>query len=206
MYSVKISRASAYGAQTLTLLRHALASGLTGAQKNVLVALIHRRNKRGVCWPSLDTIAEDASHVRSTVCEALLVLEALGWILRTRRFRATGQPTSTLYHVQLPEDAGEILARREAKRCARRVERAKRRQFKRALWGRGALSGGRTRTPQGSCTSVPAGRSHTSVAGREPWGVWVARKVAEAAASGALEDPSRLEELEAVWRREWEGV
>lgn len=68
---------------------------------SVAHAIGHRIDARGECWPSLDTLAEDAMLGRKTVQRALDDLERVGLVTRQRRgggrYGAGGRGVTTVY-------------------------------------------------------------------------------------------------------------
>lgn len=70
-------------------------------RKAVLAALADQANTDGLCWPGQATIAEALELHRATVNEALKVLEADGFITKTRRRRSNGSETSSVYQLHL---------------------------------------------------------------------------------------------------------
>lgn len=61
--------------------------------------LRERAGKRGYCWPSVATIAEDIGMSKSTVKRALMDLKKKGFIQIENRYRENGGKTSNLYHI-----------------------------------------------------------------------------------------------------------
>ena len=61
--------------------------------------LRERAGKRGYCWPSVATIAEDIGMSKSTVKRALMDLKKKGFIQIEKRYRENGGKTSNLYHI-----------------------------------------------------------------------------------------------------------
>lgn len=74
------------------------SSRLGASEKLVYIALINRCDKRGMCHPSLSTIARDASISRRTAVTVLGTLEDRGYIKKTRRFDGD-QFTSNVYKI-----------------------------------------------------------------------------------------------------------
>mgnify|MGYP005803088073 CR=1 FL=1 len=61
--------------------------------------LRERAGKRGYCWPSVATIAEDIGMSKSTVKRALMDLKKKGFIQIENRYRVKCGKTSTLFHI-----------------------------------------------------------------------------------------------------------
>lgn len=61
--------------------------------------LRERAGKRGYCWPSVATIAEDIGMSKSTVKRALMDLKKKGFIQIENRYPENGGKTSNLYHI-----------------------------------------------------------------------------------------------------------
>ena len=71
--------------------------------RHVLIALVWRFNVAlGGCWPSYETLANDAGIARSTVAEAVNQLERNGWLAIGRKF---GQP-----NIYRPKSEDEIIS------------------------------------------------------------------------------------------------
>lgn len=66
--------------------------------------LCDRANKKGECWPSTKTIAQDLSISRRTVFHALNDLEREGLIVRKGRHRISGGRSSNLYKLEVKPD------------------------------------------------------------------------------------------------------
>ena len=69
--------------------------------RNVVVCqyLRDRAGKKGYCWPSIRTIAEDIGMSNSTVKRGLADLARQGFIQIEKRYRANGGKTSNLYRI-----------------------------------------------------------------------------------------------------------
>lgn len=69
--------------------------------RNVVVYqyLRDRAGKKGYCWPSIATMAEDIGMSKSTIQRALNDLEKRKYIKRENRWRADGGKTSNLYAI-----------------------------------------------------------------------------------------------------------
>jgi len=86
----------------------------------VLVKLADNANDEGICWPSLDRIAEQTGLHRASVIRAVNLLEENGLLTRRHRHDETGRQQSNLYHLYgggspqatLPYDQGEGRHRR----------------------------------------------------------------------------------------------
>jgi len=57
------------------------------------------REKDGVAWPGLNTMARDLSMSRNTVKRAMADLEQFGYIRKEVFFREDGKQTSNRYHI-----------------------------------------------------------------------------------------------------------
>lgn len=69
--------------------------------RNVVVYqyLKERAGKKGYCWPSIRTIAEDIGMSKSTVKRGLADLARQGFIQVEKRCRENGGKTSNLYRI-----------------------------------------------------------------------------------------------------------
>lgn len=76
-------------------------AGLPHRAVTVYCYLCDRANKKGVCWPSTQTIADDLNIHRRTVFRALNDLEKKGFIRRKRRHRPKGGRSSNLYELEV---------------------------------------------------------------------------------------------------------
>lgn len=68
--------------------------------KTVYCYLCDRANRRGQCWPSTLSIAQDLGISRRTVFRALNDLERKGFIKRSGRYRTDGGSSSNLYLIK----------------------------------------------------------------------------------------------------------
>jgi hypothetical protein len=76
--------------------------GLRPATKMVLIVLADRANGQGQCWPSRETIAEEAGVVSlNTVDDHLQVLVDVGLVIKEQRKTAAGRPTSFMFTLNL---------------------------------------------------------------------------------------------------------
>lgn len=82
---------------------------LTGTAKPVLVALADMADEEGSCYPGQERLASMTGLSVPTVARALKRLEALGLVVRARRFGAFGYRTSDRYHLQLTVTVQESL-------------------------------------------------------------------------------------------------
>ena len=71
---------------------------LTVYARSVLMALSSRANENGECWPSLDTIAQDAKVSVSTVKRVIPQLIEFGYIAKEKR-TLKGWDTTTKYRM-----------------------------------------------------------------------------------------------------------
>lgn len=76
------------------------SKGLSTKAGNVLRVLADRADNKGRCWPSQDTIADDANMSSRTAFAALKELEAAGWIERERRHRHDGSRRSDMITIR----------------------------------------------------------------------------------------------------------
>lgn len=58
-----------------------------------------RAGKKGYCWPSVKTIAEDVGMSKSTVKRGVADLAKQGFIQVENRYRENGGKTSNLYRI-----------------------------------------------------------------------------------------------------------
>ena len=58
-----------------------------------------RAGKKGYCWPSIRTIAEDIGMSKSTVKRGIADLAKQGFIRVENRYRENGGKTSNLYRI-----------------------------------------------------------------------------------------------------------
>ena len=96
------------------------ASELTSTQKLVAWTLSHHMDRAGgSCWPSIPLLAREASLAESTVRDALLELDAKGFIGRKP---GRGRGNSTRYQATIPEAENRrpsaVLAEHENRRPA----------------------------------------------------------------------------------------
>lgn len=68
---------------------------------SVFCYLCDRANRKGQCWPSTQTIAEDLNMSRRTVFYALNDLEKEGFIKRIGRLRDDKGSSSNLYQIKV---------------------------------------------------------------------------------------------------------
>ena len=57
------------------------------------------REKDGVAWPGLNTMARDLSMSRNTIKRAVADLERFGYLRKELFFREDGKQTSNRYHI-----------------------------------------------------------------------------------------------------------
>lgn len=86
---------------SISALNWAFEQDLPHAEKSVLVALAHRADKDGYCYPGVELIADMTGASRRTVIRALSALDDKKLITRSRRHRANGSRTSTAYTLSL---------------------------------------------------------------------------------------------------------
>lgn len=70
--------------------------GLSMTQKIVLLKLADNANESGICWPSLNTIAEDCGCSVRTVSRAIAHFESINLISHDRRYSK-----SNMYHFNM---------------------------------------------------------------------------------------------------------
>lgn len=94
------------------------------------MALCAMADEDGVCWPSFQTLAEHAGMSRTSAIEAIRMLEALKFIMRTSRSRADGSQTSNEYQICLlqpetrpPSTPGDLGVVRQATTNDNHLER-----------------------------------------------------------------------------------
>lgn len=78
--------------------------GLPHRAVTVYCYLCDRANKKGECFPSTRTIANDLSISRRTVFHALNDLEREGLLTRKGRHRTSGGRSSNLYVLEVKPD------------------------------------------------------------------------------------------------------
>lgn len=101
--SPKRSKKSAkIGSGAFGRLRRILATALPPAQKWTLFALALRADRQGDCWPTVKTIANDASLSESTVNRALKHLRGTEYLTVTPRYDPeTKERISSRYHLSV---------------------------------------------------------------------------------------------------------
>jgi DNA-binding transcriptional regulator YhcF (GntR family) len=110
----------------------ALKVPLKGALKAVWLVIAYRAGQTDECWPSLDTIAEEAGVSRNTVCTQMVELERLGLVNRD----SPAGGTSTRYHInchaalQLTVTSRDTKERQKDKHTDDRITVEARRQLK----------------------------------------------------------------------------
>lgn len=84
---------------SISALNWAFDQDLPHAEKSVLVALAHRADKNGYCYPGQKTLATMTGASESTVRRAIKSLDQKGYLSREERRRKNGSRTSTGYHL-----------------------------------------------------------------------------------------------------------
>jgi len=85
---------------SIQYLNKALTTDLVASAKMVLVALSNFADERGVCFPSLRTLAKTSGVKKTNLCYILKTFMKCGILNRTRRKRENGSDTSTLYTIE----------------------------------------------------------------------------------------------------------
>ena len=85
---------------SIKYLNQAITTDLVASAKMVLVALSNFADERGVCFPSLRTLAKTSGVKKTNLCYILKTFMKCGILKRTRRKRANGSDTSTLYTIE----------------------------------------------------------------------------------------------------------
>lgn len=81
--------------------------GLPHRDVTVYCYLCDRANKKGECFPSVNTIARDLSLSKRTIFRALSELESHGLIEKKPRTRISGGSSSNLYRLtDIPDKGG----------------------------------------------------------------------------------------------------
>ena len=88
-----VNRKSMYQA----LLSARQARRITPSEYLVGCAIVRRTDAKGVCWPSLDTLAADTGVVVRTVSRAIAALKASGFITWRPRWRSRHRRQSNVY-------------------------------------------------------------------------------------------------------------
>lgn len=86
---------------SISALNWSFEQDLPHAEKSVLVALAHRADKDGYCYPGIEMIATMTGASRRTVMRAIQGLDEKKLITRERRHRSNGSRTSTSYTLNL---------------------------------------------------------------------------------------------------------
>ena len=86
---------------SISALNWAFEQDLPHAEKSVLVALAHRADKDGYCYPGIELISSMTGASRRTVIRSLNALDEKNLIERLRRHRSNGSRTSTSYTLNL---------------------------------------------------------------------------------------------------------
>ena len=79
------------------------AAELPSRAKVVYFYLSDRADKKGYCFPAINTIARELSLSRSTVKRAIQDLEQHGYLEKTQRYRKNGGKSTLLYRVRQGE-------------------------------------------------------------------------------------------------------
>jgi len=161
-------------------LRACVRSDLSGRAKLVYAVLLsHWSHLRGDAWPSLTTIAAEASLCKDTVIAAIYELEENGWVRVRRRMRrserAANEPSSNLYRFdvdfgcELEALAGEHASAERAaeeraaeERAAGRAAMAELAQVREELARLRVLVAGASTAAASSATSPAAASSASS--------------------------------------------
>lgn len=127
------------------------ASNLSGHEKAVAMMLSTYIDDEGRAFPSLETLASATGFSRATVCRAVDVLVARGWVRRLRQ----GRTTSNTYQLQVvspvEESPAETSPSASSLSATSPVETSDvAGGDERGLHERPATSLGETRSPQGS--------------------------------------------------------
>lgn len=72
-------------------------------QKLVLLALADNANDQGVCWPSIPSLAKKTQMSDRGIQKQLVALQARGWISLSVRFDKSGDRSSNLYRIHIPQ-------------------------------------------------------------------------------------------------------
>jgi hypothetical protein len=107
----RLRREARDGSRVLTAAEQAIATLSAGAVRVYEEILTLARLNRGQVFPSYDHLAEATALGRATVARALRVLEAIGFLLRQRRFKRVDtegpgprhKQTSNVYRPTLPQ-------------------------------------------------------------------------------------------------------
>ena len=91
-----------------------------GPRKHVLNALASHAAPGDKCWPSIDELILSAGIGRRAVMEAAYELDALGWIVRRRRFSQSTEYRLLLKRPPSSPNDPIILDQLKARRRARR--------------------------------------------------------------------------------------
>lgn len=92
---------------SISALNWAFEQDLPHAEKSVLVALAHRADKDGYCYPGQKALASMTGASESTVRRAIKSLEGKGLISREDRRRKNGSRTSTGYNLPVTMTANQ---------------------------------------------------------------------------------------------------
>jgi hypothetical protein len=99
----------------------ALKQNVKGSRKAVLFALANRANSKGICWPGLSTLAQEAGYSRSTVIESTKALEKLGLISKAFTYDTFGKRSGIKYKLNVglsPETLSSNLLPSKAERLS----------------------------------------------------------------------------------------
>jgi len=78
---------------------HLMCKGLPAYEQITFIWLFHHANAEGVCFPSINTLAEECGISRDSIKRSLKSLEDRGYIGREERKRDDGGNTSNIYTV-----------------------------------------------------------------------------------------------------------
>lgn len=76
-----------------------MLKGMHPFQQTIFMWLCHHANLEGVCWPSLETLAEECGISRGGIIAHLKKLEKIGYIIKTGRIGEDGGYQSNQYTV-----------------------------------------------------------------------------------------------------------
>lgn len=93
--------------------------------KLVLVALCEHCNEVGECYPNHETLSDYVRRSKVYIREKIRLLEADGWLRRSKRFGPNGRQTSNLYIIN--EDRGETRKAYHARKSREAEEKAAKR-------------------------------------------------------------------------------
>jgi hypothetical protein len=106
---------------SIDAMKWALRQPLSGCQKFVLLILAYHANESRLCWPSLDTIAEECGISRATTIHHINEISRIKLISKKHRHDVRGYRRSTMYTLHLDDNA-DIQSKKSQRRKNQRKD------------------------------------------------------------------------------------